>query len=172
MSDSARYRTIAACVAAVAVLAISGCGSDEPQPPTSAPSQATGSDTGPVAGAHGATQPSSADQVSPNDPGDGDEEAASTPVDIGLEDGNFTKRTAKTVHVAPYIAVAITFRVLDDLTYTVTVLKGEESFPQSLSPGAVKAVKIDGLRPGKTIEVVIGDARSGVTIDADADPGP
>jgi hypothetical protein len=158
----------------VIALTIAGCGSKTANLPVTGATHAVGEGTGPAGGttgASGGTMASSADQFNPNDPGEGDEEAASTPVDVGLDNGKFTQSTTKTVHVAPFIAVAIKFTVKDDQTYAVTIVKGKEQFPQMLHEGT-KTVKIDGLRAGKKLQIVLGDNVDHVTVSADADPGP
>ncbi|MGH2907288.1 MAG: hypothetical protein ACRDKI_11045 [Solirubrobacterales bacterium] len=161
---------------ALAVLAIPlwGCGSGEnPAPLTGAtnpPSAATGvsSEVVPTTGATGATE---AAEANPNDPGAGDEEAARTPVAIGLKNGGLTKRTAKVVHVPSFIAIELDIDVADAKSYSLAIDYGSTHRSVTYDkPGSYKLM-VEGRRPGKTVTIALLNGEQ-VTVKADADPGP
>jgi len=59
--------------------------------------------------------------VNPNDPGEGDEEAARSVVDIGLKNNGLTKSTVRKIHVPSFIAIELSIKVLDAETYNLVI---------------------------------------------------
>lgn len=171
-------RTLVALVVAVAATAFVGCGSDDTSTdqPASASTGATQAVTPATTGETGVTavdEPTDkVENVNPNDPGEGDEEAARSVVDIGLKNGGLTKDTARKIHVPSFIPVELSIKVLDGETYNlvITTPNGKEQLATYNKQGTFKQL-LDGMRTNKTTTVVLG-GEQGIKITADADPGP
>jgi len=181
-----------ATVLAVIAIAVSGCGSDAskatpvtgptasatPSAPRHDPTASTGT-TGSVAPAGaaaadtGGTSPNNSPNsggTTPNESGAGDEQAASSPVQIGLEGGKFTSSTPSVVHVPPFIQIALEIDAKDGRGYSLSVVSGKQTSVHIVKQAGSTTVPLEGLRPGHSLTVKLGTAS--IKVSADAEPGP
>lgn len=164
---------------AACLLALAGCGDETVEPlPATAATGATGQSATPETAAEGepgddggaGVQDEAADPGTSGDSEQGDEEGARTPVEITVSDGAFGTATPSRVHVPAFIAIELDVSVKDSRGYKLTVVRGAVTTEHTVTGGGRSSVMLEGLRPGRSLDVKLGGDT--VEVTADAEPGP
>jgi hypothetical protein len=163
-------RRALAVAAAVAVVALAGCGGDDDGPSTAATDYlftAPETTTGGLDEAEPETGTTTTGTAPEGQPGGvGDEVPASSPAQLTGRGGQISPSE---VHVPPFIAIAVELRSADGREYSLT-FPGQRAI--TARPGEPVRLMLDGLRPGRDVVGRPAGAGPAVRIVADAEPGP
>lgn len=166
MSTSQAHKTCISALAVALLLALSGCGGDQPEP----------SQVGETRDLSGALSPTErAAETPPVRPGD-DEPAPApestdfAPVDIDLSDGTFAKGTPRTIHVPSDFIVIVSARADSNGPYRLSVLSPSVAQTFKVPAGGEKKITLDSMREGQSAKLIVG--KSTIKVAADAEPGP
>jgi hypothetical protein len=168
-------------LAAVALLALGGCGSDdEPAPVVSSPvTTATDAVTTPTTVAPTAppvtteTQTTTPTQTTPTTTGEeqeggaGDEVPVRVPAVFTISGRNVAPER---VRVPAFLATALTLVSADNREHTA-ILRAGNGFTVKVAAGQAASVRIPGLRPG-TYSITIDGRRRAARLEVGGEPGP
>lgn len=172
------------------LLSAVGCGDDDqpasddasPSGVTSTTSGTTGSTNTGESGETGESAPADDDGgVAPggsdggagtdDQGGAGDEEAARTPVEITTAGNGFSEKTPNEVHVPAFIAIELDVTVAGSAPKRLVITRpGGQHLTHVFPAGRRSSYTAEGLRPGRSMIVALGDDR--IEVVADAEPGP